>query len=70
VKSRSAPAIGANAVDMIALLEMRLMLDESWVLDELAADRAQDIIYEFMMVAQPPLIPGAVRLPVAPPAIK
>jgi len=49
---------------------MGLMLGEIWALDELGADCAQDKIYEFMLVAQPLLIPGAVGSPVAPLAIK
>jgi len=55
---------------MLALREMGLMLGEIWALDELAADCAQDKVYEFMLVAQPLLIPGAVGSPVAPLAIK
>jgi kynurenine formamidase len=55
---------------MLTLREMGLMLGEIWALDELAADCAQDKVYEFMLVAQPLLIPGAVGSPVAPLAIK
>jgi kynurenine formamidase len=55
---------------MLTLREMGLMLGEIWALDELAADCATDKIYEFMLVAQPLLIPGAVGSPVAPLAIK
>ncbi len=54
----------------LTLREMGLMLGEIWALDELAADCAQDKVYEFMLVAQPLLIPGAVGSPVAPLAIK
>jgi kynurenine formamidase len=55
---------------MLALREMGMMLGEIWALDELAADCAQDKVYEFMLVAQPLLFPGAVGSPVAPLAIK
>ena len=55
---------------LLTLREMGLMLGEIWALDELALDCAQDKIYEFMLVAQPLLIPGAVGSPVAPLAIK
>jgi kynurenine formamidase len=55
---------------MLALREMGMMLGEIWALDELAADCAQDKVYEFMLVAQPLLLPGAVGSPVAPLAIK
>ena len=55
---------------ILTLRDMGLMLGEIWALDELAADCAQDKIYEFMLVAQPLLIPGAVGSPVAPLAIR
>jgi len=55
---------------MLTVQEMGLMLGEIWALDELAADCAQDKVYEFMLIAQSPLIPGAVGSPVAPLAIK
>jgi kynurenine formamidase len=55
---------------MLALREMGMMLGEIWQLDALAADCAQDKVYEFMLVAQPLLIPGAVGSPVNPLAIK
>lgn len=55
---------------ILTLRDMGLMLGKIWALDELAADCAQDKIYEFMLVAQPLLIPGAVGSPVAPLAIR
>lgn len=55
---------------LLTLREMGLMLGEIWALHELAADCAKDKIYEFMLVAQPLLIPGAVGSPVSPLAIK
>jgi hypothetical protein len=60
----------AQRVRILTMRDMGLMLGEIWALDELAADCAQDKIYEFMLVAQPLLIPGAVGSPVAPLAIK
>lgn len=48
----------------------RLPLGEFWVLDELAADCAADGRYEFMLVAPPLNIPGAVGSPLNPIAIK
>jgi kynurenine formamidase len=55
---------------MLALREMGMMLGEMWDPEALAADCAQDHVYEFMLVAQPLLLPGAVGSPVAPLAIK
>jgi len=55
---------------MLALREMGVMLGEIWDLEALGADCAQDHVYEFMLVAQPLLLPGAVGSPVAPLAIK
>jgi kynurenine formamidase len=55
---------------MLALREMGMMLGEIWDPEALAADCAQDHVYEFMLVAQPLLLPGAVGSPVAPLAIK
>lgn len=55
---------------MLALREMGMMLGEMWDPEALGADCAQDHVYEFMLVAQPLLLPGAVGSPVAPLAIK
>lgn len=55
---------------MLALREMGMMLGEMWDAEALAADCAQDKVYEFMLVAQPLLLPGAVGSPVNPLAIK
>ena len=49
---------------MLALREMGMMLGEMWDPEALAADCAQDKVYEFMLVAQPLLLPGAVGSPV------
>ncbi len=53
-----------------ALVDRGLPLGEFWVLDELAADCADDGRYEFMLVAPPLNIPGAVGSPINPIAIK
>ncbi|MCY4036083.1 MAG: cyclase family protein, partial [bacterium] len=53
-----------------ALVDRGLPLGEFWVLDELAADCAADGRYEFMLVAPPLNIPGAVGSPLNPIAIK
>lgn len=53
-----------------ALIDLGLPLGEFWVLDELAADCAEDGRYEFMLVAPPLNIPAAVGSPINPIAIK
>jgi kynurenine formamidase len=53
-----------------ALIDLGLPLGEFWVLDELAADCAEDGRYECMLVAPPLNIPGAVGSPLNPMAIK
>lgn len=53
-----------------ALVDLGLPLGEFWVLDELAADCADDGRYEFMLVAPPLNIPGAVGSPINPIALK
>ncbi len=55
---------------MLALREMGMMLGEMWDPEALGADCAQDHVYEFMLVSEPLLLPGAVGSPVAPLAIK
>jgi kynurenine formamidase len=55
---------------MLALRDMGMMLGEMWNLEELGRDCAEDQVYEFMLVAQPLLIPGAVGSPLNPLAIK
>lgn len=55
---------------LVLLVSMGLMLGEIWYLDELAEDCAGDGVYEFMLVAPPLVIPGAVGSPVNPQAIK
>jgi hypothetical protein len=52
------------------LIDLGLPLGEFWVLDELADDCAADGRHEFMLVAPPLNIPGAVGSPMNPIAIK
>jgi kynurenine formamidase len=52
------------------LRDLGLTLGEMFDLDALAADCAADGIYEFLFVAQPLRIPGAVGSPINPLAIK
>ena len=53
-----------------AMIDLGLPLGEFWVLDELAADCADDGVYECFLVAPPLHIPGAVGSPLNPIAIK
>lgn len=55
---------------MLALRDMGMLIGELWDLEALAADCATDGVYEFMLVAQPLLITGAVGSPINPLAIK
>jgi kynurenine formamidase len=55
---------------MLAIRDMGMMLGEMWNLENLAQDCADDHVYEFMLVAQPLLISGAVGSPINPLAIK
>ncbi|ORA40171.1 cyclase [Mycobacterium branderi] len=55
---------------MLALRDMGLLLGEMWNLESLGRDCADDGVYEFMLVAHPLLITGAVGSPLNPVAIK
>jgi kynurenine formamidase len=55
---------------MLAITNLGLHLGEFWVLEELAADCADDGTYEFMLVAQALPIEGGTGSPVNPIAIK
>jgi kynurenine formamidase len=55
---------------MLALRDMGMMLGEMWNLEELGRDCETDKVYEFMLIAQPLLITGAVGSPINPLAIK
>jgi kynurenine formamidase len=54
----------------VVIPNMGLTIGEIWDLEDLAADCASDGIYEFMLVAPPLPITGAVGSPVNPQAIK
>lgn len=58
------------AFHMLAIRDMGMMLGEIWDLEALGADCAQDGVYEFMVIAAPLLITGAVGSPINPIAIK
>jgi kynurenine formamidase len=55
---------------LVMIVNMGLFVGEIWYLDELAADCAEDGVYEFQLVAPPLVIPGAVGSPLNPQAIK
>ncbi len=57
-------------VHMIQLRDMGLVQGQNWHLDDLAADCANDGQYDFLLVATPLPLTGAVGAPVAPTAIK
>jgi kynurenine formamidase len=59
-----------NPLHLAALVGMGLLIGEIFDLDELAADCAQDGIYEFFFVAPPLPVTGAVGSPINPYAIK
>jgi kynurenine formamidase len=55
---------------MLAIRDMGMSLGEIWDLEALAADCAEDHVYEFLLVAPPLLVPGGVGSPINPVAIK
>jgi kynurenine formamidase len=55
---------------MLALRDMGMPLGEIWDLEALGNDCHDDHVYEFMLVAQPLLVTGAVGSPVNPVALK
>jgi len=57
-------------VHMIQLRDMGLAQGQNWHLDDLAADCAADGQYEFLLVAPPLPLTGAVGAPVVPIAVK
>ena len=57
-------------VHMIQLRDMGLSQGQNWYLDALAADCASDGQYDFLLVATPIPLTGAVGAPAAPTAIK
>jgi hypothetical protein len=52
------------------LVDLGVTIGEFFVLEELAADCAEDGIYEFFLAAQPLHLPRAVGSPINPIAIK
>jgi kynurenine formamidase len=57
-------------VHMLHLVDMGLTQGQNWVLDELAADCADDGVYEFLLEASPQPFTHAVGSPVNPVAVK
>jgi kynurenine formamidase len=57
-------------VHMINLRDIGLAQGQNWHLDDLAADAAADAQYDFLLVATPLPLTGAVGAPAAPTAIK
>jgi kynurenine formamidase len=55
---------------LVMLVNAGIHLGEMWYLEELAADCARDGVFEFLLVAPPLTITGAVGSPVNPQAIK
>ena len=55
---------------IIMLVNAGIYLGEMWDMEELAADCADDGVYEFMLVAPPLTVTGSVGSPVNPQAIK
>ena len=57
-------------VHLMHLVEMGLTQGQNWVLDDLAADCADDGVYEFLLEASPQPFTNAVGSPVNPVAVK
>lgn len=57
-------------VHLLHLVEMGMLQGQNWVLDGLAADCAEDGVYEFLLDATPQPFVGAVGSPVNPVAVK
>jgi len=70
------PLVPEEPVDRVlplhvsCLVDLGLSLGELWDLDALAADCAEDGVYEFLLVAPPLHIPGAMGSPLNPIAMK
>jgi kynurenine formamidase len=60
----------AMPVHLLHLVDMGLLQGQNWMLDDLAADCADDGVYAFLLEATPEPFVGAVGSPVAPVAIK
>ena len=61
---------GLSELDGIEVKDRELRIGALTTLDALAADCSNDGVYEFLFVAQPLRIPGAVGSPINPLAIK
>lgn len=59
-----------SPLHQIAIPNMGLPLGEMWDLEELAEDCAADGVHEFLLIAAPLPVTGAVGAPVNPIAIK
>ncbi|MEY9962940.1 kynurenine formamidase [Streptacidiphilus sp. MAP12-16] len=57
-------------VHALHLVEMGMMQGQNWNLEQLAADCAEDGVYEFLLSAPPEPFTGGVGAPVAPVAVK
>ena len=64
------PEERAFPLHVSCLVDLGLPLGEFWDLDRLAADCAEDGVYEFLLVAPPLYIPGAMGSPLNPIALK
>jgi kynurenine formamidase len=60
----------SNPLHMLILRDMGVHIGEFWYLEELAADCAEDRVYEFMLVAPPLRVEGGAGSPVNPIALK
>lgn len=60
----------AMPLHLLCLRDMGMLLGELWSLEALAADCAEDGVYEFQLVAPPLRVTGAVGSPVNPMALK
>jgi kynurenine formamidase len=61
---------GVLALHCVLIRDMGMMLGEMWQLDDLASACAADGRWEFLLVAPPLRIPGAVGSPVSPVAVR
>ncbi|WP_042403709.1 cyclase family protein [Streptacidiphilus carbonis] len=57
-------------VHALDLVEMGMMQGQNWNLEQLAAECAEDGVYEFLLAAPPEPFTGAVGAPVAPVAVR
>jgi kynurenine formamidase len=69
VPSESLPE-AKYALHVILLVNAGVLIGEIWDLEDLAADCAEDGVYDFLLSAQPLTVTGAVGSPLNPIAIK